>query len=164
MAGSNLSKISGCSAACSCLSIHSQRHSNVGGKTLAVIAAEQPSNFLSYYSMCKEDVRHLRQVAGCGLRTRPPLASRPFILALLAGIDGRARALLYIAPRYVRPLHTVSDVRGRGREGGKLGRRGSCGRAAAWRWSLNSEGMRPWMRDFSTIWRTRRRVCTLRAK
>ena len=152
-------------AACSCLSIHSRQHSDAG-KTLAVIAATQPSNFLPYYSISRtSDICVRLPDAGMrALRTPPPLPSRPFILALLAGIDGRARALLYIAPRYVRPLHTVSDVRGRGREGGKLGRRGSCGRAAAWRWSLNSEGMRPWMRDFSTIWRTRRRVCTLRAK
>ena len=50
VAGSNMSEISGCSAACSCLSIHSQQHSDAG-KTLAVIAAAQPSNFLPYYSI-----------------------------------------------------------------------------------------------------------------
>ena len=113
-------------------SIRSNTATLDAGKTLAVIAAAQPSNVLPYYSICKEDVRRLRQVAGCGdaraLRTHPPLAFK--FPAFHFGIFGgdwraRARALSYIAPRYARLLwHTVSDVlrsNGKLEEGEKLG-------------------------------------------
>ena len=111
VAGSNMSEISGCSAACSCLSIHSQQHSDAG-KTLAVIAAAQPSNFLPYYSIRRTSDVCVR-LPDAETRAQPLAFKFPAFHFGVFGGDwrARARALSYIAPRYARLLHTVSSIR-----------------------------------------------------